>query len=186
MRLIYFIPVTFFVISCALTDIKITEKYVPKNLKTINDPVKVFLDVDNVESSKVGVKKGGYGNETAGVYLDMNKSDWVKKSLSLEMIAYGFDVVEKPQKDSIILNVKINQIFIEPDVSFWGADLVSIADLTVTASVPQKGTFRRTFVEYDGSSEMVWTDGDYKERFSGATRNVFSDITKRVFELTKI
>lgn len=171
--------------SCALTDIHIPHEYKAKSSKSIMKPYKVFIEVDNKESRVVGVKKGGHGNETAQVLLEKSQSEWVKLALEIELAAYGFTVINKPQKGAVRLKVFINQVFVEPGVQLTHANLVAISDLDVVATIPKGKKYRRNFVEYDSEGELVWTDSDFLERFHTATQNSFASIAKRLDELLR-
>jgi hypothetical protein len=165
----------FLVTSCALTNIHMNKTHEPKLKKTVLNKA-IYIEVDYKPSKKVGVKKGGYGNETAEVYLDKAQSDWLKEALTAEFSAYGYEVLLKPNPRTPHLKVSINQLFVEPDVGFWAAKMVAICDLDVSLQTKDKKSYRRNFVELEESTELVWTDNDFITRFTGAVDNTLSSV----------
>ena len=164
-----------FLVSCALTDIKIKHRYVAKSRKTTSEG-KIYIFVNHKPSKKVGVKKGGYGNETASVYLGEAQSEWLKKAIISEFQAYGYEILPKPQSGIPSIHISINQLFVEPDIGFWSASIVGICDLSVKLKNSTNNKYKRNFVEIDESAEMVWTDNDFLNRFTGAVNNALTDI----------
>lgn len=171
--------------GCAITDIRMTDSYKPRSTKSLTAPKEIFLEIDDRQSDIIGVKKNGYGHETANVYLNQAQSAWLKKALTAEFEAYGFTVSNTPKNDIIQVKGLINQLFVEPDVGFWQAKLYGISDLNVYAKIPGKGEYKRNFVEIEYSPEMVWTDGDFIERFHDVTSKSLADIAHRINELSK-
>ncbi|MFG1501095.1 YajG family lipoprotein [Halobacteriovorax sp. XZX-3] len=174
-----------FLCSCAFTDVNIRNEYSSRTVKKTKNNVRVYVHVDNKESRTVGVKKNGYGVDTAQVYLPRAQSRWLKSAIENELGAQGFAIVANRKRSEVVLDVKINQLFVEPDVGFWAASLVGIADLNVRVKVKTGHEYERNFVEVEETTEMIWSDSDIAERFNGAVSMCLSDISVRLNELVK-
>lgn len=172
-----------FLCSCALTNINLKDQYTSSKKRSIKLPYQVFVKVDNQPSKKVGVKKGGYGNETAGVYLPESQSAWLKKAVEKEFYAHGFTVNEKRSAKDIKVNVEIVQLFVEPDVGFWATEVVAVTDLKVKVILPSKKVYQRNFIQVGSSAEMVWSDSDITNRFYESVGMCLNDVVVRVNEL---
>ncbi|AYF43780.1 hypothetical protein BALOs_0770 [Halobacteriovorax sp. BALOs_7] len=174
-----------FLCSCAFTDVNIQREYYSKSTEKSRSNTRVYVHVDNKEDRVVGVKKNGYGIDTAQVYLPTSQSRWLKDAIESELRIQGFIVSKFRKQSDVVLDVKINQLFVEPDVGFWAASLIGIADLNVRAKIKKGHEYERNFVEVERSTEMVWTDTDIKERFNGAVSMCLSDIAVRLRELLR-
>jgi len=121
----------------------------------------------------VGVKKNGYGMDTAYVFTDPKARRWLTNAAKLELKSVGLDTSGSNTDDPSI-SITANQFFVEPDVGFWGADLTAVTILDVSVTLPKKNKiFKRRFVGEDTSFAMAWPDFVFESRLLKSAQRAF-------------
>jgi len=152
--------------GCAFTDYTISQRGRFQASPTqIIKPTAFTLSVSYIptlpsQPNAVGVKKNGYGWETASLNFDTDPQSWMRESIEDALTKSGFVKEQSSKGDAVDINVVVSQVFVEPGVGFWSADLASISAFEVTVTFPKKGkSFKRKFVGKSSESAMIWTDG---------------------------
>jgi len=126
-----------------------------------------------------GVKKNGWGHESASIFTDPKPDSIVQQALSSELKRAGFNVVGKGSAN--LVQVEIRQFFAEPEVGMWAGDVYAVVDATVSVTLPQSKVKRR-FTGIGKVTTMVWADGSFRDAFQIALQDFLG---KCVPELVK-
>jgi hypothetical protein len=186
-KFLLLIAMTLLFSGCALTNHVIEQPYQP-TLNKIEGAEKYsvftkvnFQPVFQNDPKAIGVKKNGYGNETARIYLSENVEDWLKKGFDQELKAAGFDVVNSQNNNAVKITLNVRQIFVEPWVGFWSADVYGIFKIEAKLELPNKDSYYiRKFVTYDKSTNLVWTDGVLESKIINAAQKSISEIVREI------
>ena len=183
-RFLILFTVTLLFSGCALNNYTIEQPYKPVLQKfdgaekySVSSKVSfqpVFADDPKV----VAVKKNAYGIETARIYLYENVEGWLQKAFDKELNMAGFNL---NNSNNIKVTLKVGQLFIEPWVGFWSADIVGIFKAEVKVELPKEDSYYiRRFVMLERSTVMVWTDGRMEEKFLQIAQKSVSEIVKEI------
>ena len=99
------------------------------------------------ERFRIGVKKNGYGNETASVFLEADRGTapaWVHQALGGELAAAGLAVSVMPGPQDERISVTLKQFFVEPRIDMWVIELhgIVLLDLEVRLTDGRRYTRR--------------------------------------------
>jgi hypothetical protein len=176
--------------GCAFTDYTISQRgrfqAAPAQLAK---PTAFTLDVSYVptlpsQPNAIGVKKNGYGWETAYLNFDTNPQSWMRESIEDALAKAGFVKASSAKGDVVNIGVVVSQVFVEPGVGFWSADLASISVFEVTVTFPKKRkSFQRKFVGKISESAMIWTDGRMEGSLMESIRRCVLEFTQETTAL---
>jgi hypothetical protein len=154
-----------------------TESY---SLYTIVNENPVFID----DPKAIGVKKNGYGWETARIYLVETVGYWIKDAFDQELKSAGFIVEDKFNAGDIKIVLNVLQFFVEPWVGVWTSDLIGTLKIQVEVHFPNKEVFYvRKFTSYDKSTTMVWPDGMFEDKIINVAQGNIPQIVKEIHYL---
>ncbi len=184
-KIFLLIAVTLLFSGCALNNYQIEKQYTPVSQKyddvgkySISTKVSYEPEIPT-EPKLVAVKKNGYGQETAKIYLSENVDEWIKKGFDQQLKMAGFNV--ENGQNNIQITLKIEQLFLEPWVGFWSASLVGISKIEAQVELPHKYSYYiRKFVTYNKSTAMIWTDGIMENNFFEVTQKSLPEIVKEI------
>jgi len=164
-KLLLLIVVTILFSGCAFTNYEIQTPYKPIGIMSCfsnslekakgSKKYSVFTEVNyqpvfQDDPKAIGVKKNGYGWETARIYLYENVADWLKKGFDEELKIAGFDVVNRQHNNVVKITLNVRQIFIEPWVGFWSVDMYGILKIEAKLELPNKNSYYvKKIVAYD-------------------------------------
>jgi hypothetical protein len=167
--------------GCAITNFTIDEPYTPgqqqdssfsETKSIVWKSLKLKPTIRN-KPQAVGVKKNGYGMDTAYVFTDPKARRWLTNAAKLELKGVGLNAGGTTADDPSI-SITADQFFIEPDVGFWGADLTAVTILDVSVTLPKQGkTFERRFVGEESSFTMAWPDFAFESRLLKSAQLAF-------------
>jgi len=181
----------FFLTGCAVTNYTMpTPSYQPSfNKIESSGKYAIFTKIDyqpvfQNEPKAIGVKKNGYGQETARIYLSENIEDWLKKSFEQELRAAGFNVIDTRKNKVVNMTLNVRQLFVEPWVGFWSADVIGILKIEVKVEVPDKDSYYiRKFVTYDKLTTIAWPDFVFETRIANIVQRTIPEIVKETILL---
>jgi uncharacterized lipoprotein YajG len=184
---LFLVAMSLFLSSCALNNHVIQAQYQP-TLHKIDGSEKYsvftkvnYLPVFQNDPKAIGVKKNGYGIETARIYMSENVEDWIKKSFDQELGGAGFNVVNSQNNNVVKITLDVRQIFVEPWVGFWSCDVIGIMTIEAKLDSPNKGSyFVRKFVTYDKLTTIVWLDSMHETRIINVVQNTIPEIVKEI------
>lgn len=186
-KLLLLIAMTLLFSGCAITNHVIEQSYQP-TLKKIEGSEKysVFTKVNFQpvfinDPKAIGVKKNGYGSETARIYLFENVEDWLKKGFDQELNAAGFNVANSQNNKIVKITLDVRQFFIEPWVGFWSCDLIGTLKIEAKVELPNNDLYYvRKFVAYDKLTTMVWPDSLYETRILNVAQKSIPEIVREI------
>jgi uncharacterized lipoprotein YajG len=189
----FLLPVVmfFFLTGCAVTNYTMPAPSYQPSFNKIESSGKyaIFTKIDyqpvfQNEPKAIGVKKNGYGQEMARIYLSENIEDWLKKSFEQELKAAGFNVVDTRKNEVVNMTLNVRQLFVEPWVGFWSADVIGILKIEVKVEVPDKDSYYiRKFVTYDKLTTIAWPDFVFETRIANLVQRTIPEIVKETILL---
>ena len=189
-RIALLILTLLFLSNCALTNYEIQREYqftVPKldNTEKYYLYTKVnYQPVFTEDPKAVGVKKNGYGSETARIYLSEDAKDWIQKALDQELKSAGFNVESIYHSNDIKITLNVMQFFVEPWVGFWTTDVIGKLKIEAVVQFPNNDMYYvRKFVSYDKTTTMAWPDGVLEERIINIAQENIPQIVKEIHAL---
>ena len=152
--------------GCTLIDSTLSIDYQPLSKPFSGVETPVFLSrVEDArpERPRIGCKKNGYGSESADLLLDVPLEMWFAGMINQEMRAAGLRLASPEETGAVLLEVKIEHFFIEPDVSFGTVEIYAAVVAELKVFFPDGKAFRRRFAAYEHASSMLPTDASYTE-----------------------
>jgi hypothetical protein len=150
--------------GCVLIDGNIEGRYQASPIKNKSFAIPIVLaPLEYVPTMKndetaVGVKKNGYGMETAKMILEPSPQRWLHDAVVAELAAVQVKPVAFTGSEPMV-KFKVEQFFVEPAVGFWGADVTGRTTVVVQIYWPTvHRMFERRFVGAEESFEMLWLD----------------------------
>lgn len=126
-----------------------------------------------------GVKKNGYGVDTANVFTDPKPDQIVQQALAAELGRAGFNV----GKDSPnAIRVEIHQFFAEPEVGMFAGDVFALIDATVSVTRGSDKVKRR-FNGIGKVTTMVWADGSFRDAYQLALQDFLGKCVPEIVKL---
>jgi uncharacterized lipoprotein YajG len=126
-----------------------------------------------------GVKKNGYGQDSASIFTEPKPDQIVQQALAAELASAGFNVGKGSPN---LVRVEIHQFFIEPEVGFWAADVYAVVDATVSVTL-EPGKMKRRFNGIGKVTTLVWADGSYREAFQLALQDFLGKCVPEIVRL---
>lgn len=128
--------------------------------KKRNTKVSVSLDFKSkmvlIENKRVyGIKKNGYGWETAKIFLEPDGLEILQKTINNEFSSSGYKVVEKKAENVLVITIIINQFFLEPELQILETNVISIIDAEVLVIIDKKH-YKRRFKSMYSLKAIYW------------------------------
>jgi len=178
--------------SCAIVDATFEPTYVPRLPACAAQGRTVVLTqpVDQrPEKELIGIKKNGYGNESASIYIEAGPADvpgWVNDALAKELETSGVTVVRSPEPAPLgapTITVVVRQFFVEPKLGALGGDIYGQVAIILEVLTPQGIQYERLFVG-DGRCQWFWgTESEYREALDDAASDAIARAAGGLCEL---
>ena len=104
------------------------------------------------QRDRVGVRKNGYGAETADVVSSIDPLIWLEESVAETLRRTGYSLVDNPSDESIALELNVTHLFSEVEPGFWSADWVANVRFSLEAELPDGSRHRHRI-----AGIAVWT-----------------------------
>lgn len=134
--------------GCAFTTETIDVSYIPEaGVSRIEgaDAISVAVDVTDSrpDKSKVSSKKNGYGMETAPILANEEVAATVRRALTQEINARGFQSGKSPA--DVKISARVNRLYNDHKLGFFSGDAVADFNMSVEVLGSQgKAVFSRT------------------------------------------
>jgi hypothetical protein len=157
--------------SCALTNADLELTYVPSLARCrVAERDLQFVGIADArpEPGRIGVKKNGYGVDTASYYLAETQEGlpgWTKRAFVGELQSGGFEV----SQGSLLLSglpqisLTLRQFFVEPMPGTWLVEVHALVLLEVTVTMADGRQFARLFKGYHQTSGLLILDNQIRE-----------------------
>lgn len=180
-----------FGVGCLLTNANLELPHAPggKRCAVPGASVRVVGLYDaRPERERIGVKKNGYGEDSASYYLDKaygGLPDWVESALVEELSSGGFQVAvgDAPQDGLPRISLTLRQFFIEPEMSSFLIVVHGLVLLEVAATMPDGRQFVRLFKGYHKTSSPFLVDSVAQEALLTASRQALGKAAASICEL---
>jgi len=178
--------------ACIFMDHQITRPYMPAfkaHAPGEEIPLKISVEVhmrahQGFNPAKVGVKRNGYGHDTADVLMEPSPEPWLQKGLEAELERVGFSVVQQGGNADVALLLEVEQFFVEPGVSAFGIDTVGLLAAEVEVKIPRTGAhLARLFVGVNQSTKLAVMASSLEDALLKAAHSCFRDVVIRLLEL---
>jgi hypothetical protein len=139
-------------------------------------------------TSRCGVQKGGYGNETAQAVCQGNPTQWIAEFLARELKASGFTVLPSEQgaRDTALkVEGVLLKIFVEPVVGFWSTTVESDLNVKLVATSKTGLQAERTFFAKGEKTSIIWPQGIFNDSVERGSRDLLTKMVEAVLELMK-
>lgn len=172
-RIIIGILISFLISNCAFSEGIIKLNY-PKAVVDIKTKSKTTIAFERTTDSPIayqdgllreGIRKNGYGMETAHMFTDPKGPELLKKVVTMELQNAGFDIVQEKNNRNPEIEIEVNKVFMEPEVGFFAGDVVTVVDAVIIVKINQK-EFRRRFKGIGSVRTIAWIDKFYEESLS--------------------
>lgn len=133
--------------------------------------------IDKRPEQRVGMKKNGYGMDTANVFASQDVNSWLSMRLSNELTAAGFRV--NPPGDSpsaTKIQGFTHQLFIEPVVQWTTVDVESDIGVSIRVSRPDGLEAERGYYVKGMEQALFGLDDTYP----ASLRKSSDDLMKRI------
>lgn len=174
-----------FFAGCAYMDSTLTLAHTPVMEKTISTPYPVFLarvSDRRPNQNRIGCKKGGWGSESADLFLDVQLTDWFGGVMNEEFQRAGLNLTPKDPQAARI-EVDLLDFFVEPEVGFGSLHLFAVVHAEVTVRLPAGTIFARRFAAHTDETFMMVTDGSYTKMLEEAMMNWMAEAVVEVLRL---
>ena len=189
-----FLTVLVFAVSgCALAEVNVKppeaglEKPIPGgNQRQVI--VAIPFQEARQSTSRCGVQKGGYGNETAQAVCQGNPTQWIAEFLARELRASGFTVLPSEQgaRDSALkVEGVLLKIFVEPVVGFWSTTVESDLNVKLVATSKTGLQAERTFFAKGEKTSIIWPQGIFNDSVERGSRDLLTKMVEAILELMK-
>ena len=130
-------------------------------------------------TDRQGVKKNGYGHDSASIFTEPKPDKIVQLALAEELSRAGFNI----GKDSPnAIRVEIQQFFAEPEVGAFAGDVFAIVDATVLVGL-EPNKLKRRFMGIGKVTTLVWADDSYKTAFELALQDFLGKCVPEIVHL---
>jgi uncharacterized lipoprotein YajG len=126
-----------------------------------------------------GVKKNGYGQDSASIFTEPKPDQIVQQALAAELGRAGFNVGKGSPN---LVRVEIHQFFLEPEVGIWAGDVYAVVDATISVTL-EPSKMKRRFNGIGRVTTLIWTDGSYQEAFQLALRDFLGKCVPEIVRL---
>jgi hypothetical protein len=135
---------------------------------------------------RCGVQKGGYGNETASAFCEVDPGEWIASFLARELAASGFTVLrsEEGARDTALkVEGVLLQLFVEPVVGFWSTTVESDFHVKLVATSKTGLQAERTFFSKGELTSVIWPQGIFNDSVRRGTRDLLTKMVQAILEL---
>jgi len=126
-----------------------------------------------------GVKKNGFGQDSASIFTEPRPDRIVQQALAAELGRAGFNV---GKSSANIIRVEIHQFFAEPEVGIFAGDVYAVVDATVSVGL-EPSKMKRRFNGIGKVTTLVWADGSYQEAYQLALDDFLSKCVPEIVRL---
>lgn len=170
-------------LNCAFSEgtIKVNYKEPILNKKSPKTIILVFNKSDDSPETfrdgiyREGIRKNGYGMETAHMFTNPKGPEILKKILTLELQNAGIEIVSKSDSSDLPqLEIEVLKLFMEPEVGFFAGDVVTITDANIYLTINGK-MYKRRFKGIGEVTTIAWTDLFYEN----SLQKSLADFTKK-------
>jgi hypothetical protein len=159
----------FFSIGCAFSEGRIKPNYLESiNTLKINKNITVTITkaVDHPDQFRngifrQGIRKNGYGMETANMFTDPKGPEIIRNVVTLELQNAGFIISNTNTEKNPEIEIEVINLFMEPEVGFFAGDVITVTDVNITVIIKNK-SFKRRFKGIGVSTTLLWTDYFYE------------------------
>ena len=130
-------------------------------------------------TDRQGVKKNGFGQDTASIFTEPKPDQIVQQALAAELGRAGFNF-GKGSPDAIL--VEIHQFFAEPEVGMFAGDVFAVVDATVSVT-RGSGKVKRRFNGIGKVTTLVWSDGSYRDAYQLALQDFLGKCVPEIVKL---
>lgn len=131
---------------------------------------------ERTEKHRVGVKKNGYGHESASLFFDVGERGvpgWVSDALAAELTASGIEVEKDrvtPAPGSPAVTVVVRQFYVEPQLGGFGGDIWGQVVIRLEVAFADGTRYERVFKGEERTAWFWGTDGEYEGALLDAAR----------------
>lgn len=148
--------------SCAIVDSKIKIDYAPRSTPQLlpgRPRFSVAVPLNQTRLPRQGIKKNGYGMETADIYTDPHPEIIVFNALLFTLQKAGATISENRYPR---LELELLDFFAEPEVGFFGADVYAVADARIRVVYAPDRQYTRRIKGIGKYVTLVWPDIAYR------------------------
>jgi hypothetical protein len=178
------------VCGCAFSDVELEPVTAFEHVRPIGRGrevvVQKFIDVRN-EQDRCGMKKNGYNADTANVICpEPDLGNWLAWTFASRLKSAGFSVIAPGQQrspDPLFVEGRIEQLFVEPVLYFFSANIETDLGVQVVARTGSGMTAARIFYVKGTDSAFWGTDGAFQTSFENATQSMLTSMVEAVADL---
>lgn len=171
--------------GCAYVDSTLTLSHMPVMEQAVSTPYPVFLarvSDRRPSQNRIGCKKGGWGSESADLFLDVRLGDWFGGVMNEEFRRAGLNLApDDPQAARI--EVDLLDFFVEPEINFGSKHLFAVVHAEVTVRLPKGTTFARRFAAHTDDTFLMITDGSYTKMLEEAAMDWMAEAVVEILRL---
>ena len=175
--------------GCAFVDAHLKPDYQPLASQCPRPGQAVLLSSVNDERMnrpRIGVKKNGYGWETAGVFLvhPGGAAGWVREALAAELEKSGFKLADNAAMvKHMVISTTLRELFVDVEMKMFSPQMHALILLEVDVVFPDGRRFRRLFKGYQQDSMSLGLESEYVSVLLKAANEVFGKVMDRVCDL---
>ena len=176
--------------GCALTDVNLKPTYATTTQRCVRGDHPLVLDRLVDERRRVGMKKNAYGWESASVYLGdaAGPMKWLRGALVTELEAAGYRVEQRrpTPTDPLALNVRVEQLYVEPLMGFTEVRIVGQALIEGQLRLDGNRWLARRIKgqSRDSGIFVLQTQGTYEALLLSASQKALSKLSASICDMT--
>ncbi len=139
-----------------------------------------------VERFRIGVKKNGYGSETASVFLKQDQGsvpEWVHRTMVRELVAAGLEVSDEPAPTDERVTLTVKQFFVEPRIDVWYMELHGVLLLNLEVRLTDGRRYSRLIRGYWSDTVLLLLESNYEKALNRAARQAFANAAGAICSL---
>ncbi|TGK83229.1 hypothetical protein EHQ24_07960 [Leptospira noumeaensis] len=136
-------------------------------LNKVDDHPDAFKDGIFIE----GIKKNGYGMEGGYIFTKPRGNEIIKNMFITELQNVGITISNDAKANVPEIEIQVNQIFIEPEVGFFAADVIAVIDINTFIHFKNK-TYKRRFKAFGETTTIIWPDYFYYLALDRSLKNL--------------